>query len=617
MIDLNDVTLRIAGKTLLENANAHLPSRKKVGFVGFNGCGKSTLFKAIQDEISLECGTISKPKNDKLVFMTQEIKDTTVLLLPFILSQDKERTELLKKLETASNIELPGIYERLYAIGASSAEARACHILKGLGFIEKEFNRPLSEFSGGWQMRVVLGATLFQPSDILLLDEPTNHLDLESALWLMSFLQKYKGTLLLISHDRSFLNQLCNIIVHFESKKLFTYSGNYDCYIRTRSEQKNLQQKMLEKQKAKQAHLKSFIDRFRYKATKAKQAQSRIKQLEKISLDLVEYETAFTHFEFPEPSDLSSPIVHMDTVSTGYDDKIVLKNLNLKIDKDDKIALLGANGNGKSTLAKLINGLLPVKEGKMSIAPKLRIGYFAQHQTEVLPFGETPVSYIASLMPLTNETKIRTHLARFGLGDQKALTVISQLSGGEKARLLFAGITCNNPQLLILDEPSNHLDIESQEGLMEALNIYKGAVLLVTHDLHLIETVADRLWVVNHQTCVPFDEDISAYQKNISDENRTPSTLKVVNKNSSTPKEKRRQQTLKFQTLKPIKDKIEKLETEMEYNQTRQKEIEKAFLNTPTPKQIVELQKELSLLKKRQSEKENQWILLNEKLEIE
>lgn len=616
MIDLNNITIRIAGKVLLQNASAHVPDGKKVGLVGFNGCGKSTLFRAIQNEVALEEGSINRPSNSRLVYMAQEITQTDTSALDYILQADTERTELLKKLETAADIELPALYERLSDIDADSAEARACRILNGLGFADSDFKRPLSDFSGGWRMRIALAATLFQPSDILLLDEPTNHLDLESSMWLLNFLQKYKGTLLLISHDKSFLNELCNMIIHFESKKLYAYNGNYDTYQHTRAEQQNLQQKLLEKQEKTRAHLQAFVDRFRYKATKAKQAQSRLKQLEKLKMTVIDYETAFTHFEFPSPYELVSPIIKIENAATGYEEgKPILTKLNLQIDKDDRIALLGANGNGKSTFAKMLTGELKLFEGSITASKKLNIGYFAQHQSEELPQNITPVSYIAGFMQDANETKVRAHLACFGLDGQKAITQINKLSGGEKARLLFAKITCDKPNLLILDEPTNHLDIEAREGLMEALNLYAGAVILITHDLHLIEMVADRLWLVNNGTCHPFNEDIDTYRKMILSTDKTPVSAHIIPKVNMSSKERRQQNAQRLAQLKPLKDEIKKLEQKIQTAHKRIGEIENLFTQTMPATQMVELQKELKSLQNAITQDETRWLELSEKLE--
>lgn len=620
MIDLNNITIRICGKTLLERANVHIGDNKKVGLIGHNGCGKSTLFRAILGEQSIEEGSIAYPSASKIAYMRQELDDTSIAPLPYLLASDKERTQLLARLQSAPDTELAEIYERLNAIGADTAESRACQILKGLGFHDTDFYRPLSEFSGGWRMRVALAATLFQPSDILLLDEPTNHLDLESSLWLLNFLQKYRGTLLLISHDKNFLNNLCNMIVHFESHKLNAYSGNYDDFQRLRAAQIDLQNKLIEKQEAKRAHLQSFVDRFRYKATKARQAQSRLKMLEKLTINITAYENISTHFEFPKTNDLASPIFKIENGAVGYEtDQPVLTKLNLQIDKDDRIALLGANGNGKSTLAKLIDGKLPLMDGKMQQSKKLNIGYFAQHQTEELPTGLTATAFMASLMPTANETKVRAHLAAFGLEGQKATTQIAKLSGGEKARLLFASITRSAPNLLILDEPTNHLDIDAREALVDALNSYNGAVVLITHDLNLIEMVSDRLWLVANGTCTPYPDDIETYQKMLLNAQKMP-TQQESKKEEQTapalsPKEKRQLQASKLQAMQPIKKQINALEEKMQTINRRVAVIEKMFTQSLPAPQMVELQKELGALTKELENSENQWLELNEKLE--
>ncbi len=617
MIDLNDITIRICGKTLLQNASVHIPDNKKVGLIGHNGCGKSTLFRAILNEQSTESGTISYPSGSRIAYMRQEMENLNLSPLSFLLEADTQRTALLQRLQSAPESELAEIYEQLNAIGADTAEARACQILKGLGFKDTDFERPLSEFSGGWRMRVALAATLFQPSDILLLDEPTNHLDLEASLWLQNFLQKYRGSLLLISHDKSFLNNLCNIIVHFESKKLNTYTGNYDDFTRLRATQMELQSKLIEKQEAKRAHLQSFVDRFRYKATKARQAQSRLKMLEKMTLNVTAYENISTHFEFPNAPELASPIFKIENGAVGYEpDKPILTKLNLQIDKDDRIAMLGANGNGKSTLAKLIDAKLPLMDGKMEQSKKLIIAYFAQHQMELLPFGQTPTMFISSLMVGANETKVRAHLARFGLEGQKATTQIEKLSGGEKARLLFAAITHENPNLLILDEPTNHLDIDAREALVDALNGYTGAVVLITHDLNLIETVADRLWLVANGTCTPYLEDIESYQKTLLDAQKTPAEqAKKEPRTTLTPKEKRQQQAAKLQAIQPLKKQIKALEDKMQKTNERINAIEQMFTQNLTPTQMVDLQKELGALNKQLETDENSWLELNEQLE--
>ncbi len=440
MIDIQDITIRISGKVLLDKASAHISDNQKVGLVGANGCGKSTLFRALLGGLETETGSISLPERAKVASVAQEITDTTVPVLDYVLSQDKERASLLSRLDNASVAEQAEIHERLMAIGSASAPARASAILYGLGFSNADLSRPISEFSGGWRMRLSLAAALFQPSDILLLDEPTNHLDLETSIWLENHLRRYPKTLLLISHDRSILNSVCDHIIHFDHQKLVTYSGNYDTFSRTRAAQKELLEKQYKKQEQKRRHMEAFVERFRYKATKAKQAQSRLKLLAKLpSITLIE-DNAATRFNFPEPQELPPPLLTVEDVSVGYGDNIVLKKLNFSIVNNDRIALLGANGNGKSTLAKLLSGRLLPLSGSLRASSKLNIGYFAQHQAEELPMEQTPLEYMSGLMPAASETAVRSHLAGFGLEQEKALTPIANLSGGEKARLLFAAM---------------------------------------------------------------------------------------------------------------------------------------------------------------------------------
>lgn len=387
MIDINDITVRIGSKVLLDHASAHIADGWRVGLVGANGCGKSTLFRVLQGGLETESGDVFFPSGYKVVFVEQELQGLEMSILEFILAQDKERAELMSRLENASELELAEIHERLNMIGAASAEARASVILHGLGFAPEDLSRKVGEFSGGWRMRLALAAALFQPSDVLLLDEPTNHLDLEASVWLESHLQKYRGTLLLISHDRNILNALCSHIVHFDHLRLETYSGNYDTFSRTRAARRELLAKQHEKQEVQRRHLQSFVDRFRYKASKAKQAQSRIKMLEKMEILPPLEDDAFTCFEFPDPLPLPPPLITLEDVSVGYGEKVVLKHLNLSVVDNDRIALLGANGNGKSTLAKLLSGRLSPLSGELKASSRLKVGYFAQHQTEELPPG--------------------------------------------------------------------------------------------------------------------------------------------------------------------------------------------------------------------------------------
>lgn len=614
MIDINDITVRIGSKVLLDHASAHISDGQKVGLIGVNGCGKSTLFRVLRGQLDTESGNIALPSAARVVTVEQEINDIDLPILEFVLAQDKERDGLLKRLKNASVEELGEIHERLNAIGASSAEARAAVILNGLGFKNSDFIRPVREFSGGWRMRLALAAALFQPSDILLLDEPTNHLDLETSIWLENHLKKYRGTLLIISHDRTILNSLCGYIVHFDNKKLAVYSGNYDTFRRTRNEQKEMLERSFKKQEQKRRHLESFVERFRYKASKAKQAQSRIKLLEKMPEVTLLADDPSVKFDFPEPSELASPLVNLENVSAGYGDKVILKRLNLSIDNGDRIALLGANGNGKSTFAKLLSGRLQPLGGEMRCTPKLKVGYFAQHQTEELPLEKTAAEYMATLMPEADETKVRAHLARFGLGKEKALTRISLLSGGEKARLLFAAMTRNAPELLILDEPTNHLDMEARDALVEALNEYAGSVILITHDLHLIELVADDLWLVDKGGCRPYDGDLDDYKELLLSVRVSPEEKKTVAAAEKEKQQAKEAAAAARNNLRELKSRLRRIETELERQTVLKTSLENKFQEQLSTDEIIQTQKELNAVAEKIEALETEWLEIGEQL---
>lgn len=612
MIDINDITVRIGSKVLLEQASAHISDGWKVGLVGANGCGKSTLFRVLQNQLDTEHGSVAYPNAARIVFVEQELRDIEMPVLQFVLARDTERAALLARLDTAAPEELGEIHERLNLIGAASAEARAAEILNGLGFTQEDLARPVREFSGGWRMRLALAAALFQPSDILLLDEPTNHLDLEASVWLTAHLSKYRGTLLLISHDRRILNTLCDHIVHIEACRLNTYNGNYDTFQRTRAERRELLSKQAAKQEKQRAHLQSYVDRFRYKASKAKQAQSRIKMLEKMEVLPPLADEYATRFEFPRPIDLPPPLLTVTGGVTGYDGSPVLKRLNFSIVDNDRIALLGANGNGKSTLAKLISGRLPLMEGTLQRSGKLNIGYFAQHQGEELPLEQTAAAYMASLMPATPEPKVRAHLAAFGLSQEKAVTKIADLSGGEKARLLFAAMTYNAPGLLILDEPTNHLDIDGRDALIAALNEYSGSVILITHDLHLIELIADTLWLVKDGTVKPYDGDLEDYRRLLLG----PPAPKAADTAPKPDGKLLREQALARRSeLNMLKGQVARLEKKLAELNTRREELTVSFAGELTAAQIIEAQKNLSWLDNQIAETEEAWLEQSAKIE--
>jgi ATP-binding cassette subfamily F protein 3 len=513
MLLIKDISYSVEGRPLIDHASATIPDGHKVGIVGRNGTGKSTLFRLIRGELTLDTGEISLPSQARIGGVAQEVPSSEVTILDTVLAADLERAALLEEAETATDpARIAEVQTRLADIDAWSAPARAAAILKGLGFDDEEHSRPCSAYSGGWRMRVALAGVLFAQPDLLLLDEPTNYLDLEGALWLESYLASYPHTVLVISHDRGLLNRAVGSILHLEDRKLTLYQGTYDTFAETRAARIAAALSEARKQDARRAHLQSFVDRFRAKATKAKQAQSRLKMIEKMKPISTPQEAAMRAFSFPEPEEMSPPIIHIEGGTTGYGEVEVLKRLNLRIDQDDRIALLGKNGQGKSTLSKLLSDRLPLMAGKMTRSSKLRIGYFAQHQVDELYVDETPLDHLRRLRPEETPTRWRTRLAGFGLGAEQAETAVGRLSGGQKARLSLLIATIDAPHMLILDEPTNHLDIESREALVEALTAYSGAVILVSHDMHLLSLVADRLWLVSDGTVKPYEGDLDSYR---------------------------------------------------------------------------------------------------------
>ncbi len=514
MLRLENISYAINGRPLIENASAVIPTGHKVGLVGRNGTGKTTLFRLIRGELTLESGDIRLPRHARIGGVAQEVPGSEVSLIDTVLAADIERCALLAEAETAHDPHrIADIQTRLGDIDAWSAEARAGAILRGLGFTHVEQQMPCSAFSGGWRMRVALAAVLFSRPDLLLLDEPTNYLDLEGALWLENYLGRYPHTVIIVSHDRALLNRAVGGILHLEDRKLSFYQGPYDTFAATRAARIAVAQAENRKTEARRAHLQSFVDRFRYKASKAKQAQSRIKMLSSLKSITTPQEAALKRFSFPDPEELSPPIISLEGASVGYDGKAVLKGLNLRIDQDDRIALLGRNGEGKSTLSKLLSGRLKVMDGRMITANKLRVGYFAQHQVDELYIDETPIDHIRRLRPNEMPSRLRARLGGFGIGAEQAETLVGRLSGGQKARLSLMLATLDAPHMLILDEPTNHLDIESREALVEALTAYSGAVILVSHDMHLLSLAADRLWLVKDGHVAPYDDDLQAYRK--------------------------------------------------------------------------------------------------------
>ena len=522
MLHINDLTYRVGARLLFDEATVHVPKGHKVGLVGRNGTGKSTLFKLISGDLPSDGGAINLRPGARLGVLAQEAPSGPDSLIDTVLAADTERADLMAEAETATDPQrIADVHHRLADIDAHGAPARAARILSGLGFDEAAQLRACSDYSGGWRMRVALAGVLFARPDVMLLDEPTNHLDLEATMWLEGYLATWPGTFILISHDRTLLNTAVTEIVHLDDLRLTRYGGGYDFFERTRRERLSQQSRMHDKQMAEKRHIQDFVDRFRAKASKAKQAQSRLKMLERMEPIAAVMEDKTVSFNFPNPSPLSPPLVAFDDVVAGYEEgKPILTKLNQRIDMDDRIGLLGANGNGKSTFMKMLAGRLAPQDGHVVKSRKLEIGYFAQHQAEELPMLESAFDYMQEKMGGAIETKVRGHLGSFGFSKDKADTHIGKLSGGEKARLLFASMSRTAPHIMLLDEPTNHLDVDSREALISALNTYDGAVVLVSHDPHLVELVCDTLWVVEDGTCKPFEGDLKEYRQSLQDARR-------------------------------------------------------------------------------------------------
>ena len=625
MLSIQDITYRIAGRTLLEGATLSIERGQKLGLVGRNGTGKTTLFRLIMGEVQADAGTIQMQKGVRMGEVAQEAPAGAESLIDTVLAADTERADLLAEAETATDpMRIAEIHTRLADIDAERAPARAARILAGLGFDEVAQQRPCSDFSGGWRMRVALAAVLFARPDFLLLDEPTNHLDLEAALWLEQYLKAWNGTLLVISHDRRFLNEVVTGIVHLAELKLTRYAGNYDRFERTRRERLEHEGKQREKQEAERARIQSFVDRFRAKATKARQAQSRMKMLERMEPIAAAMEDKSITFSFPETDPPPPPLMAIQDVNVGYEaDKPILRHLDLRIDPDDRIALIGANGNGKSTLVKLLSNRLKPQSGTIVKASKLEIGYFAQHQTDELHMDETPYQHLARALGDRKESQVRGHLGRFGFSSDKADTKVENLSGGEKARLLFSLMSCGKPNILLLDEPTNHLDVDAREALVQALNAFEGAVILVSHDAHLIELVADRLWLVADGGCTPFDGTLDDYAaelqaarraKRQTDKQATDGEHSRDNrKQARKERAEQRQATAELRkTIKNAETRIAKLEAQKTTLEARLADPE---VYNGSTRDLMDLQLKHAALKEELDAAEAAWLEAQEALE--
>jgi ATP-binding cassette subfamily F protein 3 len=629
MLHINDLTFRIEGRLLIDHATAALPTGQKVGLVGRNGTGKSTLLKLILGLLSSETGSISIPRRARIGTVAQEAPGGDTSLLDTVLVADVERSKLLQEAETVSDPDrIAEIHNRLADIDAHTATSRAATILSGLGFSEQAQQGPCGGLSGGWRMRVALAAALFAEPDVLLLDEPTNYLDLEGVIWLKQYLRNYRHTILIVSHDRDLLNESVNAILHLDQRKLTLYQGNYDTFERMRREKQALQLKLKKKQDDQRRHMEAFVTRFRAQANKARQAQSRLKALARLQpiADIVEERSA--SFHFPKATKhLNPPLVRLEGASVGYEPgKPILRDINLRIDGDDRIALLGANGNGKSTFAKLLCGHLQVEEGHMRHHKKMQVAYFAQHQSDELDADWTPYDYFTKLLPDATQAQRRARLGQYGFGIEHSNTKCNKLSGGEKARLLFALAAFHGPHILVLDEPTNHLDVDAREALIHAINDFEGAVILIAHDRHLVETCVDRLWLVRGGTVAPFDGDLDDYTRIILDDAKTArkknseSGQKDKAAGSQTDsRQDRKNRALARDALVPLKAKIHKAEAKVKKLQKNLTVVDRALavpnLYQKDPKQAEEFSKLRAKLVRDIDIAETVWLELSDELE--
>ncbi|WP_108397778.1 ABC-F family ATP-binding cassette domain-containing protein [Devosia submarina] len=616
MLTINNLTYRIQGRGLFEDASVVLPTGSKTGFVGKNGTGKTTLFHLIQGHLAADSGSIELNKKARIGAVAQEAPAGEESVLDVVMAADEERTALMAEAETASDPDRIGeIYMRLADIDAHTAEARASSILKGLGFEQDRQMAPTRELSGGWRMRVALAGVLFSQPDLLLLDEPTNYLDLEGTLWLEKYLATYPYTVFMISHDRDLLNKAVNSIIHLEHRKLTFYKGNYDTFENTRRMQMELNNKSREKTLEQIAHMQKFVDRFKAKATKARQAQARVKAIEKLKPPAAMFDEYAAPFTFQQPkAEQATPMITLDGVSAGYGSKTILRNINMRIDPGDRIALIGVNGNGKSTFAKLLAGDIKPMGGSFAKGKKLEIAHFAQHQMDKLKPEWTPFEHVVDLMPTESEARRRSRLSQMGLTKSRMDTKAKNLSGGERARLLMGLITFGGPGMMILDEPTNHLDIDSRDALVHALNNYEGAVLIISHDRHLIEATCDTLWIAEGGTIRELDEDLDSYQRSItSSKDNKSGGSKADRKASKAEAAARRAE------VAPIKSSIKDAETKIS---RLKNEIAKIDAQLEDPKiyngpadRLIALGKDKARYATDLEKSEEEWLVLSAQLE--
>ncbi|MCC4800209.1 ABC transporter ATP-binding protein [Enterovibrio norvegicus] len=631
MITLSDIQLLRGGKPLLNQASATIHPGDKVGLVGKNGCGKSTLFALLKDEMTLDAGSCNFPSGWQLAWVAQETPALERQAIEYVIDGDREYRELENTLRQAEidddGHKVAMLHDQIDAVGGYTIRARAAELLDGLGFRQDQMAWNLTQFSGGWRMRLNLAQALLCRSDLLLLDEPTNHLDLDAVMWLEKWLQNYRGTLVLISHDRDFLDPVVNRIVHIENQLLNEYTGNYSSFETMRAEKLMLQQSMYQKQQKQMSHMQSYIDRFRYKASKARQAQSRIKALERMEKVLpAQFDNPF-NFEFREPSALPNPILMMEKVAAGYADNMILEKVHLNLVPGSRIGLLGRNGAGKSTLIKLLSGGLAAQAGELTYSQGVKIGYFAQHQLETLRTDETPLQHMNRLAPLATEQQLRDYLGSFGFVGEKALDIIGPFSGGEKARLVLALIVWQKPNLLLLDEPTNHLDLDMRSALTMALQSFEGAMVIVSHDRYLLRATTDDLYLVHDKQVVPFNGDLHDYHQWLAEQQRAErrqeqaESAKPASENSQVNRKEQKRLEAEFRReTAPIRKKIDKLDTKLEHLSETIAEAESALSDASiyeaTKKgTLTDVLRKQAEAKSSLEEVELEWMELQEQLE--
>ncbi|HEJ9487397.1 ABC transporter ATP-binding protein [Proteus terrae] len=635
MIVFSSLQIRRGVRVLLDNASATINPGQKIGLVGKNGCGKTTLLSLLKGELQAEAGNVTYPSTWSMAWVNQETPALDVPAIDYVIDGDREYRQLEQRLQKANEINdghaIALIHGQLDAINAWTIQSRAATLLNGLGFSQQQLSEPVKSFSGGWRMRLNLAQALICRSDLLLLDEPTNHLDLDAVIWLEKWLKSYTGTLILISHDRDFLDPIVDKILHIEQEKIFEYSGNYSSFEMQRATKLAQQQALFENQQAKIAHLQSFIDRFKAKATKAKQAQSRVKMLERMEKVAPAHSDNPFHFSFRQPESLPNPLLSMEKVSAGYGEKVILNDIKLNLVPGSRIGLLGRNGAGKSTLIKLLAGEIEPLQGKLALSKGIKLGYFAQHQLEFLRSDESALQHLTRLAPKETEQKLRDYLGGFGFHGDKVTDACGQFSGGEKARLVLSLLVWQRPNLLLMDEPTNHLDLDMRQALTQALISFEGAIVVVSHDRHLLRSTTDDLYLVHDGQVEPFDGDLDDYQQWLVDQNRQETQANKsqqdndnittsTNLSAQDKKEQKRKEAEFRQQTQPLRKKLTTLESKMDKLSQELSDIETALsdsgiYDTSRKNELSDCLSRQGVAKSALEEVEMEWMELQETLE--